>query len=83
MNHHPIVSNQVLYNLRRRDIERTLMPYCQRHAVTIIAYTPLDSGKLAGGPGLFSSRGTKVLHEIAETTPEDTCSGGAELVSLP
>ena len=66
MNHHPIVSNQVLYNLRRRDIERTLIPYCERHAVTIIAYTPLDSGKLAGGPGLFSSRSTKVLHEIAE-----------------
>ncbi len=66
MNHHPIVSNQVLYNLRRREIERTLMPYCQRHAVTIIAYTPLDSGKLAGGRGLLSSRSTKLLHEISE-----------------
>ena len=65
MNHHPIVSNQVLYNLRRREIERTLLPYCQRHAVTIIAYTPLDSGRLAGGAGLFSSRGPKALQEIA------------------
>lgn len=62
LDHHPIVSNQVLYNLRRREIERTLMPYCQSHGVTIIAYTPLDSGKLARG-GLFSSR---VLREIAE-----------------
>ena len=66
MEHHPIVSNQVLYNLRRREIERTLLPYCQRHAVTIIAYTPLDSGRLAGGSGLFSSRGAKVLQKIAE-----------------
>ena len=66
MNHHPIVSNQVLYNLRRREIERTLMPYCQRHAVTIIAYTPLDSGKLASGRGLLASRSTKLLHEISE-----------------
>ena len=66
LDHHPIVSNQVLYNLRRREIERTLLPYCQRHAVTVIAYTPLDSGRLAGGSGLFSSRGTKVLQEIAE-----------------
>ena len=60
------MSNQVLYNLRRREIERTLMPYCRRHGVTIIAYTPLDSGRLAAGRGLFSSRGAKVLQEIAE-----------------
>ena len=66
LSHHPIVSNQVLYNLRRREIERTLMPYCQRHGVTIIAYTPLDSGRLAAGRGLFSSRGAKVLQGIAE-----------------
>lgn len=65
MEHHPIVSNQVLYNLRRREAERTLLPYCQRHAVTLIAYTPLDSGKLAGGRGLLSARNIKVLHEIA------------------
>ena len=66
LKHHPIVSNQVLYNLRRREIERTLMPYCRRHGVTIIAYTPLDSGRLAAGRGLFESRGAKVLQEIAE-----------------
>ena len=65
MEHHPIVSNQVLYNLRRREVERTLLPYCQRHAVTLIAYTPLDSGKLAGGRGLLRARDIKVLHEIA------------------
>ncbi len=66
LSHHPIVSNQVLYNLRRREIERTLMPYCRRQGVTIIAYTPLDSGRLAAGKGLFSSRGAKVLQEIGE-----------------
>ncbi len=65
MNHHPIVSNQILYNLRRREIERTLMPYCQRHAVTVIAYTPLDGGRLAAGADLLSSRGRKVLREVA------------------
>ena len=66
MSHHPIVSNQVLYNLRRRDIERKLMPYCERHAVTIIAYTPLDSGKLAAKAGRFSPKGAKVLQEVAQ-----------------
>lgn len=66
MRHHPIVSNQVLYNLRSRGIERKLMPYCERHAVTIIAYTPLDDGKLAAKAGRFSPKGAKALQEVAE-----------------
>jgi diketogulonate reductase-like aldo/keto reductase len=47
MSKYPIVSNQVLYNLNRRHIEEDLLPYCQKNNVTIIAYTPLDSGRLA------------------------------------
>src|SRR5882672_7782299 len=43
----PIVSNQVLYNLNSREIEDDLLPYCQQQNVTIIAYTPLDDGRLA------------------------------------
>lgn len=66
MSHHPIVSNQVLYNLRQRTIERELMPWCERHDVTIIAYTPLDNGSLAARPGTVSAPEMKVLHEVAE-----------------
>jgi diketogulonate reductase-like aldo/keto reductase len=47
MKKYPIVSNQVLYNLNRRHIEADLLPYCQKDHVTIIAYTPLDDGRLA------------------------------------
>jgi diketogulonate reductase-like aldo/keto reductase len=47
MKKYPIVSNQVLYNLNRRHIEVDLLPYCQKNHVTIIAYTPLDDGRLA------------------------------------
>jgi diketogulonate reductase-like aldo/keto reductase len=46
MKKYPIVSNQVLYNLNRRQIEEELIPYCHEQSVTIIAYTPLDSGQL-------------------------------------
>ena len=31
MTKYPIVANQVLYNLNRREIERDLLPYCQEH----------------------------------------------------
>ena len=44
--HHPIVSNQVLYNLNSRTIEEELLPHCLENDVTVMAYTPLDSGRL-------------------------------------
>lgn len=47
MSKYPIVSNQVLYNLNRREIEHDLLPYCVMNHVTVIAYTPLDDGRLA------------------------------------
>jgi diketogulonate reductase-like aldo/keto reductase len=65
MRQYPIVANQVLYNLNRRDIERDLLPYCQQHDITILAYTPLDDGRLAKKPWLRSSRGMNVLDQVA------------------
>ncbi|HVN89702.1 MAG TPA: aldo/keto reductase [Candidatus Binataceae bacterium] len=49
MTKYPIVANQVLYSLHRREIEAELIPYCEANNVTIIAYTPLDNGNLARG----------------------------------
>jgi myo-inositol catabolism protein IolS len=46
MNKYPIVSNQVIYNLKRRGIEKNLLPYCQQNHITVIAYTPLANGSL-------------------------------------
>jgi diketogulonate reductase-like aldo/keto reductase len=46
MTKYPIVSNQVLYNLKRREIEKDLLPYCQQSHITVIAYTPLAEGSL-------------------------------------
>jgi diketogulonate reductase-like aldo/keto reductase len=42
-------TNQVLYNLADRGIERDLLPWCARHEMPVMAYTPLggsDSGLL-------------------------------------
>lgn len=62
MRKYPIVSNQVLYNLNNRGIEKELIPYCERYGITIIAYTPLDNGRLATES---RGRGIKVLKQIA------------------
>ena len=47
MSKYPIVSNQVLYNLNKREIERDLLYYCLENHITILAYTPLASGSLS------------------------------------
>ena len=39
-----IVSNQLRYSLGERSIERDLLPYCQQHNITVIAYSPLARG---------------------------------------
>ena len=63
MQHYPIVANQVLYNLNQRKIERDLLPYCQEQDITIIAYTPLDDGRLAKRSHM--RRGMRVMADIA------------------
>ena len=72
-----IVSNQILYNLRRRGAERDVIPYCREHNIAVIAYSPLAEGALAGGggggsirPGWLSgrNRGRRALSEVAAAT---------------
>ena len=39
-------SNQVLYNLRRRGIEHDVLPWCREHKIPIMAYSPVEQGRL-------------------------------------
>lgn len=65
MRKYPIVSNQVLYNLNRRHIESDLLPYCQQQQVTVIAYTPLDDGRLATRSWSQQSWRMQALEQVA------------------
>ncbi|HTS22166.1 MAG TPA: aldo/keto reductase [Casimicrobiaceae bacterium] len=38
--------NQVLYHLNCRGIEWDLLPYCHRHRIAVMAYSPFDEGRL-------------------------------------
>lgn len=40
------VCDQVLYNPGRRGIEWDLMPWCRRHGVPLMAYSPLEQARL-------------------------------------
>jgi len=39
-------TNQVLYNAMRRGIEYDLLPWCRRQQVHVMAYSPLEQGRL-------------------------------------
>jgi diketogulonate reductase-like aldo/keto reductase len=40
-------TNQVLYNLTRRGIEHDLLPWSAEHKIPIMAYSPIEQGRLA------------------------------------
>jgi len=90
MTKYPVVSNQVLYNLNSREIEDDLLPYCQQHNVTIIAYTPLNDGRLAVKSRLRRSQGMKVLEEVASQVQKtlaqvalNWCTSHANVIAIP
>ena len=45
-------ANQVLYNLSTRGIEFDLMPWMAERTMPLMAYSPLDEGRLMRHPGL-------------------------------
>jgi len=55
-----IACNQVLYHLRERAIEHAVIPWCERHGVAVVAYSPFGHDDF---PAVGSAQG-KVLAEI-------------------
>jgi diketogulonate reductase-like aldo/keto reductase len=51
-----VACNQVLYNLEERTIEHGLIPWCEKHGIPIVAYSPIGAQKF---------RSSQVLDEIA------------------
>ncbi|CAM5240754.1 hypothetical protein GCM10010329_45080 [Streptomyces spiroverticillatus] len=47
-------TNQILYNLTRRGPEYDLLPWCRKRSVPVMAYSPLEQGRLLGHPVLES-----------------------------
>ena len=41
-----IATNQVLYNLTRRGVELELLPWCQQQNIPMMAYSPIEQGRL-------------------------------------
>jgi len=49
---HAVQTNQLLYNLMRRGIEWDLLPWMRERAIPVMAYSPLEQGRLMQHRGL-------------------------------
>ncbi|CDM58323.1 aldo/keto reductase [Rhizobium favelukesii] len=48
-----VAANQVLYNLSRRGIEYDLLPWCQERQIPVMAYSPIEQGRILHHPELI------------------------------
>jgi diketogulonate reductase-like aldo/keto reductase len=56
-----LVCNQVLYHLQERAIEHAVLPWCERHEVAVVGYSPFGRGRFPGS----HTAGGRVLQQIA------------------
>ncbi len=47
-----VATNQVLYNLARRGVEYDLLPWCRARRIPVMAYSPIEQGRVLGHPAL-------------------------------
>jgi diketogulonate reductase-like aldo/keto reductase len=57
-----IACNQVLYHLKERAIEHSVIPWCARHGVAVVAYSPFGHDDFPAP----ASAGGKLLAKIAD-----------------
>jgi diketogulonate reductase-like aldo/keto reductase len=57
-----IACNQVLYHLQERAIEHAVIPWCEKHDVAVVAYSPFGHNDFPSP----RSKGGEVLQKIAE-----------------
>lgn len=56
-------ANEILYNLSRRGVEFDLLPWCRERSVRIIAYSPLEQGRI------LSNRTLELVAERHNASP--------------
>ena len=58
-----VACNQVLYHLDERTIEHALLPWCERHGIPVVAYSPI------GAQGFRSSKALEAVAAARGATP--------------
>src|SRR5262249_32153985 len=63
-----IACNQVLYHLRERAIEHAVLPWCQRHDVALVGYSPFGHQAFPGS-GTTGGRALQAIADAHRATP--------------
>lgn len=56
-------ANEILYNLSRRGVEFALLPWCEQHGIPVIAYSPIEQGRI------LSNKTLSLVAERHRATP--------------
>ena len=90
MTKYRIVSNQVKYSLMQRGVEEDMLAYCQENNITLIAYSPLDRGRLTSRPLIRDRAAINVLQKIALETGKtlaqvalNWCISNPNVIAIP
>ena len=76
-----VAANQVLYNLAHRGVEFDLLPWCAARRIAVMAYSPLDEGRLVRHPALDSV--AKRLHASAGQVAVAWLLRNPDVVTIP
>jgi diketogulonate reductase-like aldo/keto reductase len=81
-----IACNQVLYHMQERAIEHAVIPWCEKHNVAVVAYSPFGHNEFPSA----RSKGGEVLQAIAdahEATPRQVAlaflTRAASVLAIP
>jgi diketogulonate reductase-like aldo/keto reductase len=58
-----VAANQILYNLMRRGVEYDLLPWCHARGIAVVAYSPLEQGRL------LKNKALRAVADRSEATP--------------
>ena len=61
--------NQVLYHLKERAIEHAVIPWCERHGVAVVGYSPFGHSASFAGPARAANRVLNVIAAAHDATP--------------
>ena len=70
-----VVENQIKYSLFDREFAESVIPYCEEHGVTVLAYSSLEHGRFAD-----ALRRNEVLSEVMDRVCAETAKTPAQVI---
>ena len=70
-----VVENQIKYSLFDREFAESVIPYCEEHGVTVLAYSSLEHGRFQD-----EMKKRPALHEVMDRVTAETGKTAAQVI---